>query len=70
MSFAPTSTKEEIEKASTTIAEYFPDIPSKIPFLGPESVDPLSYRFYNAEEEIAGKKMKVSTYDSEELIDW
>lgn len=58
MSFAPTSTKEEIEKASTTIAEYFPDIPSKIPFLGPESVDPLSYRFYNAEEEIAGKKMK------------
>ena len=38
--------------------EHFPSIPSKIPYLGPESTDPLSYRYYNADEEILGKKMK------------
>mmetsp|Transcript_3362 Transcript_3362/g.4883 ORF Transcript_3362/g.4883 Transcript_3362/m.4883 type:complete len:440 (-) Transcript_3362:1490-2809(-) len=38
--------------------EHFPSIPSKIPYLGPDSTDPLSYRFYNADEEILGKKMK------------
>lgn len=28
-------------------------------FQGPSSKNPLAYRWYNAEEEILGKKMKV-----------
>jgi len=42
----------------TEIKEYFPEVPNKIPYKGPDSLEPLSYRFYNAEEEIAGRKMK------------
>lgn len=46
-------------------------------FQGPYSKNPLAYRWYNAEEEILGKKMKVSSvfscnmlfYGFEEL-DW
>ncbi len=37
--------------------EFFPDVP-KIVYKGTESTDPLSYRYYNADEEIMGKKMK------------
>jgi xylose isomerase len=32
------------------------------PFQGPASDNPLSYKWYNAEEVILGKKMKVCTY--------
>ncbi|KAK4777958.1 hypothetical protein SAY87_018145 [Trapa incisa] len=37
--------------------EFFPDIP-KIKYEGPSSKKPLSFKWYNAEEEILGKKMK------------
>lgn len=37
--------------------EFFPGIP-KINYEGPSSKNPLSYKWYNAEEEILGKKMK------------
>jgi len=37
--------------------EAFPDI-KEIKYEGPDSKNPLAYRYYNAEEVIAGKKMK------------
>lgn len=37
--------------------EFFPEIP-KIKYEGPKSRNPLSYKWYNADEEILGKKMK------------
>uniref|UniRef100_A0A1D1XEE8 Xylose isomerase n=1 Tax=Anthurium amnicola TaxID=1678845 RepID=A0A1D1XEE8_9ARAE len=37
--------------------EFFPGIP-KVKYEGPKSKNPLSYKWYNAEEEILGKKMK------------
>ncbi|XP_058103330.1 xylose isomerase-like [Magnolia sinica] len=37
--------------------EFFPDI-KKIKYEGPSSKNPLSYKWYNANEEILGKKMK------------
>jgi xylose isomerase len=37
--------------------EYFEDIPS-IPFEGPESKNPLAFKYYDPEKEVAGKKMK------------
>ena len=37
---------------------YFPDVPGKIEYLGPESNDPLSFNYYNAEEVILGRPMK------------
>ncbi|RVW20301.1 Xylose isomerase [Vitis vinifera] len=37
--------------------EFFPGIP-KIKYEGPSSKNPLSYKWYNADEEILGKKMK------------
>ncbi|XVF24410.1 hypothetical protein REPUB_Repub13aG0125500 [Reevesia pubescens] len=37
--------------------EFFPGIP-KIKYEGPSSKNPLAYKWYNAEEEILGKKMK------------
>jgi len=37
--------------------EYFPDI-GKIPFEGPESRNPLSFKFYDENKQIAGKPMK------------
>ena len=59
MSFAPTSAKGEnpAKKQKTDIKEFFPNVPT-IEYKGPESIDPLSYRFYNPDEEIMGKKMK------------
>jgi xylose isomerase len=62
MSFAPTSAStdagEPASKKPKTGDEYFPGVPNKIEYKGPESHDPLSYRHYNADEEIMGKKMK------------
>lgn len=40
------------------VSDFFPDIPSKIEYKGPDSTDPLSYRHYNPDEVIAGKTMK------------
>lgn len=37
--------------------EFFPGIP-KIPFEGPDSKNPLAFRYYNASEVIMGKTMK------------
>ncbi|XP_058113805.1 xylose isomerase-like isoform X1 [Magnolia sinica] len=37
--------------------EFFPDV-QKIKYEGPSSKNPLSYKWYNANEEILGKKMK------------
>jgi len=37
--------------------EYYPGVP-KIQYEGPKSDNPLAYKFYNPEEEVAGKKMK------------
>lgn len=39
------------------MTEYFKDIP-KIPYEGPKSKNPLAFKYYDAEKEIAGKKMK------------
>jgi len=62
MNSAPTmiSSKDNAEpptKKQKGDVEFFPSIP-KVTYMGPESTDPLSYRWYNAEEEIMGKKMK------------
>lgn len=66
MSFAPTSSsgtdspnkKQKIHGQNEIEGkEYFPSVP-KITYKGPESTDPLSFRYYNPEEEIMGKKMK------------
>lgn len=39
------------------MAEYFPDF-GKIKYEGSDSINPYSFKFYDAEREIAGKKMK------------
>lgn len=39
------------------VGEFFPDIPY-VKYEGPSSRNPLAYKWYNAEEEILGKKMK------------
>lgn len=59
MSFAPTSSSSEqpSKKQKTSDGEFFPDVP-KIEYKGEDSKDPFSYRFYNPDEEIMGKKMK------------
>jgi len=36
---------------------YFPDV-SEIPFEGPDSTNPLSFKFYNKDEVILGKPMR------------
>ena len=62
MSFAPTSAStdggESASRKADISNEYFPGIPNKIEYKGPESTKPLSYRYYNTDEEIMGKKMK------------
>jgi hypothetical protein len=35
---------------------------------GPYSRNPLAYKYYNAEEEILGKKMKVSALNSTSML--
>jgi xylose isomerase len=37
---------------------FFPEIPENIVYKGPDSIDPLSFRHYNADEIILGKPMK------------
>ena len=39
--------------------ETYPGI-GKIPYEGKDSKNPLSFRWYNPEEEISGKKMKTT----------
>ncbi len=36
---------------------YFPDVPDRIPFEGPDSTNPLAYRHYNPAELVEGKSM-------------
>ena len=63
MSFAPTSSSTSTDEPPTKVQktksndEYFPSVP-KITYAGPNSMDPLTYRFYNPEEVILGKPMK------------
>jgi len=58
MSFAPKSDDGQTEKKQKLCSEeFFPTVP-KIVYEGEDSSNPLSFRFYNAEEEIMGKKMK------------
>lgn len=62
MSFAPSSSSTSSEPASKVRkiengVEYFPTVP-KIEYAGPESVNPLSYRYYNPNEILLGKPMK------------
>jgi xylose isomerase len=40
-----------------TMPEFFPDVPA-IPYKGPSSTDPLSFRYYNPDEIILNKTMK------------
>jgi xylose isomerase len=35
--------------------EFFPDIPRNIPFEGPDSKNPLAFKYYNSEK-IVGQK--------------
>ena len=39
-------------------AEFFPDVKGKIRYEGPDSKNPLAFRYYNADEVIAGKTMR------------
>jgi xylose isomerase len=36
---------------------YFPDVPDRIPYEGPDSTNPLAYRHYNPAELVEGKSM-------------
>ncbi|HYH68983.1 MAG TPA: xylose isomerase, partial [Urbifossiella sp.] len=36
---------------------FFPDVPDRIPFEGPDSTNPLAYRHYNPAELVEGKSM-------------
>jgi len=53
----PPSKKKQRVASGSTASSYFPSI-GDITYAGPESDDPLSFRYYNAEEVIMGKKMK------------
>ena len=37
--------------------EYFPEI-GKIPYEGPDSKNPLAFKYYDENQEVAGKTMK------------
>ncbi|WIA35467.1 hypothetical protein OEZ86_003904 [Tetradesmus obliquus] len=52
-----TKEKDYNPEAGEWYGEFFPDIP-KIKYEGPNSTNPLSFRYYNAEEVVLGKKMK------------
>ncbi|XP_015954984.1 xylose isomerase-like [Arachis duranensis] len=54
--FAP-SLLTSLHLCSDREGEFFPGI-NKIKYEGPSSKNPLSFKWYNAEEEILGKKMK------------
>jgi len=62
MSFAPSSSASNTSEPPAKMQkvgeeEFFPSV-QKIAYAGPESTNPLSYRYYNPEEEILGKPMK------------
>ena len=38
--------------------EFFPDIPQTIPFEGPDSKNPLAFKYYNAQQVVGQKTMK------------
>ncbi|CAN5908636.1 xylose isomerase [soil metagenome] len=38
-------------------APFFPEIDAPIPYAGPDSTDPLAFRWYDADREIAGRRM-------------
>lgn len=52
-----TQEKDYTPEAGEWYGEFFPDIP-KIKYEGPNSTNPLSFRYYNAEEKILGKTMR------------
>lgn len=60
---APSASLPTLPKVCTTnrrlpcAGEFFPGIP-KIRFEGPDSTNPLAFRYYNASEEILGKPMR------------
>jgi xylose isomerase len=37
---------------------FFPDVTGRIPYLGPDSDDPLSFRWYDADRVVAGRRME------------
>jgi xylose isomerase len=39
-------------------AAFFPDVTSQIPYLGPDSDEPLSFRWYDANRIVAGRRME------------
>ena len=47
------SKKQKLPEAK----EYFPGQPA-IEYKGSDSIDPMAFKYYNAEEVVAGKKMK------------
>ncbi|KAH7655781.1 Xylose isomerase protein [Dioscorea alata] len=47
----------DTERSHELNGEFFPEIPT-IKYEGPNSKNPLAYKWYNADEEILGKKMK------------
>jgi xylose isomerase len=51
-------TKQQTPLNTMNTTNFFPTIPNKIPYKGPTSDDPLSFRHYNADEVILGKPMK------------
>ncbi|XP_078439183.1 xylose isomerase family protein [Wolffia australiana] len=53
----PADLSVECDGPSSDSDEFFPGIP-RIKYEGPQSRNPLSFKWYNAEEEILGKKMK------------
>jgi xylose isomerase len=66
MSFAPSSSNnvtapqagDKRKQHDDNVKEYFPEVPV-ITYKGPDSTDPMSFRYYNADELIMGKPMKV-----------
>ncbi|KAG4929706.1 hypothetical protein AAZX31_17G064200 [Glycine max] len=53
----PANNEDKCGDSDEWKGEFFPDIP-KIKYEGPSSKNVLSFKWYNAEEEILGKKMK------------
>ena len=40
------------------MAEFFTDVAERIPYVGPESDDPLAFRWYDADRLVAGRRME------------
>ena len=36
---------------------YFPELKKSVPFEGPDSKNPLAFRYYDPDREVAGKRM-------------